>query len=402
MKRLEIENFYSIRERQVVDLAVSAKVPDNEGRFTTIGSYRVPRIAAFYGPNASGKSNVLRAVTFVAWFVQHSFQLAPDVQLPFEPFAADEMIKKPTRIMVDFWGDTPFRASSLSDGNGVALFRYQLELASDKDETRRVKSEKLSAAELPSGSMRNVFSRTEAGEVSWSPALKGEGNKRYAELKVRHNCSAISFFSQFNHEPALAIRANASTLFTNILTERVALPEKDLISFYTRSPDTLAALNRDIQRVDLGLERVEVINTASGPQLQFIHYGLNRPLFMPEQSNGTQHFLRIFPLIFATLQQGGIAVIDELDITLHPTLAPEIFQWFHDPCRNPKGARLWFTSQSPSMMDHLVKEEIFFCQKRHGGDTDIYGLKDIAAVRRDDNFMRKYLGGIYGALPMVG
>lgn len=402
MKRLEVENFYSIRERQVVDLAINAKVPDSESRFATVGSYRVPRIAAFFGPNASGKSNVLRAVAFVAWFAQFSFQLAPEVQLPFEPFADDVMVGKPTRITVDFWGDTPFRATGLSDGNGVALFRYQLELASGKDETRAVISEKLSAAEIPSGSMRNVFSRNAAGEVSWSPVLKGEGHKHYAELKVRHNCSAISFFSQFNHEPALAIRANASTLFTNILTERMDWPDRELINFYIHSPDALMALNRDIQRVDLGVERMEVINTAGGPQFQFYHRGLNRALFMPEQSNGTQHFVRIFPLIFATLQRGGMALIDELDFSLHPALVPEIFRWFLDPVRNPKGASIWFTSQSPSIMDHLLKEEVFFCQKRHGGDTEIYGLKDISAVRRQDNFMRKYLGGVYGALPMVG
>ena len=63
--RLEIENFYSIRETQVIDLRIGAKVPDEEGRFGRDhdgSGERVPKTVAFFGANASGKSNVLRAL----------------------------------------------------------------------------------------------------------------------------------------------------------------------------------------------------------------------------------------------------------------------------------------------------------------------------------------------------
>ena len=71
--KLEIANFYSVREPQVIDLTVGRKVPEEAGRLVKIhdGSEdRAPRVIAIYGANASGKSNVLRAIAFLSWFVQ--------------------------------------------------------------------------------------------------------------------------------------------------------------------------------------------------------------------------------------------------------------------------------------------------------------------------------------------
>lgn len=68
--RLEIENFYSVRDRQVIDLTVGRKVPDEPGRLVPLhtgSEYRAPRVIAIYGANASGKSNVLRAIAFLSW-----------------------------------------------------------------------------------------------------------------------------------------------------------------------------------------------------------------------------------------------------------------------------------------------------------------------------------------------
>jgi uncharacterized protein len=53
-------------------------------------------------------------------------------------------------------------------------------------------------------------------------------------------------------------------------------------------------------------------------------------------------------------------------------------------------------------LEDLEKEEVFFCEKSREGETRIYGLRDVQAVRRTDNFYKKYLGGVYGAVPKVG
>jgi predicted ATPase len=95
-------------------------------------------------------------------------------------------------------------------------------------------------------------------------------------------------------------------------------------------------------------------------------------------------------------------VIDELDTSIHPLLLPEIIRWFYDPKKNPDGGQLWMSCQAASLLEELQKEEVFFCEKDRQGRSQVYALTDIQAVRRSDNLYKKYLGGVYGAVPRVG
>jgi hypothetical protein len=105
--RVEIENFYSIRLRQVLDLRVAENVPDMPGRFDALfpgAKERAARVIALFGPNASGKSTVLKALAFIAWFAQHSFQLPPNASLPCALFNDAEAQDEPMRLAVEFSG----------------------------------------------------------------------------------------------------------------------------------------------------------------------------------------------------------------------------------------------------------------------------------------------------------
>ena len=95
-------------------------------------------------------------------------------------------------------------------------------------------------------------------------------------------------------------------------------------------------------------------------------------------------------------------MLDELDAAIHPMILPEIVRWFHDPVRNPHNAQLWTTCHNVSLLEDLTKEEVFFCEKDPAGRTRVYGLRDIQDVRRTDNLYRKYLGGVFGAVPHIG
>ena len=78
LHKIEIENFFSIGDRQVIDLRARKSVDDTLGRLSKIyvgSDDRAPNVVALFGPNASGKSNVLRAITFGAWFVTRSFEV---------------------------------------------------------------------------------------------------------------------------------------------------------------------------------------------------------------------------------------------------------------------------------------------------------------------------------------
>jgi predicted ATPase len=107
-------------------------------------------------------------------------------------------------------------------------------------------------------------------------------------------------------------------------------------------------------------------------------------------------------LINSALTTGGVAIVDDLDSSLHPIILAEILSWFHRPERNPQNAQFWISCHNVSLLESLIKEEVFFCEKDKAGQTHLFGLKNIPAVRRDDNYYKKYLDGFYGAVPQIG
>lgn len=175
-----------------------------------------------------------------------------------------------------------------------------------------------------------------------------------------------------------------------------------MVRNYAASPMHLQLLNREISRIDLGIKEIHIVQGPGGPVFQFIHDNLAVPMPFFLESAGTRHFVKLYPLIAGVLSTGGVLLVDEMDLSIHPIVLPEILRWFHDPKRNPANAQLWITCHNASLLDTLVKEEVLFTEKDAAGRTSVYGLTEIAGVRREDNFYKKYLSGLFGAVPQIG
>jgi hypothetical protein len=411
--RLEIENFYSIRETQVIDLRIGAKVPDEEGRFAEINDGsgdRVPKVVALFGANASGKSNVLKALTFLRWFLVDSVNAAPDAMLEFVSFADASGTASTTRIKVyfDWFEDLSNTNLREMEGRPFARYSYELRVINNLrilDVLERggiVLSEQL-RMHPASGKSRRVFERTSDGEVKTDTGFSLKGFSHIL-AKLRRNASLTSTITQFIEEsPVSVFLAWAKRIPSNLHGQKLDLQENAMVQYYASHPEIFAELNQVINRVDLGLSSASFIQLPSGNLgVTFAHRGLDFPLIFQAESEGTKSFVKIFPLIKEALIGGGTAVVDELDSTIHPNLLPEILRWFYDKGTNPHNAQLWISGQSASLLEDLHKEEIFFTEKNENGHTRVYGLKDIEGVRRVDNFYQKYLGGVYGAVPRIG
>jgi AAA15 family ATPase/GTPase len=110
-------------------------------------------------------------------------------------------------------------------------------------------------------------------------------------------------------------------------------------------------LNRELRRLDIGLESMAIVQGSQGLFTKFQHAGLDGFIVFDEESAGTKRFIEIFPRIHYALQTGGIVMIDEIDTDLHPLLLPELFRWFSDPERNPRGGQLFFTAHNPGLLE---------------------------------------------------
>lgn len=400
--RLEIENFYSVRDRQVIDLTVGRKVPDEPGRLVPLhtGSEdRAPRVIAIYGANASGKSNVLRAIAFLSWFVQYSFEHKARTLLPYQKFLTAEQEAAPTRLSITFAG----LEEPLKEGATITCpYVYTLELSPRSEEGDTVVSESLHYRPRDASRLIRVFERNAAGQVK-AAAWVGLGRElSVLENILRPDASVVSTLGQLNNKLALRFMQSANAIDTNILLTRFEQNDLALLTGYARSPELLSALNRDIRRIDLGVDQVQILAENGAPVASFTHAGLDRPIRMPFESHGTQQFVRIYPTLYRALALGGVAAIDELDVAIHPSVLPEIIRWFSDPDRNPYGAQFWMSSHAVSLLDGLLKEEVLICEKGSDGSSHIYRMGDIKGIRRDENFLQNYIGGVYGGIPSIG
>ncbi len=402
---IEIENFLSIRDQQVVDLRISGKIPDDFNRFAPIypgAETRAPKVVALFGANASGKTNVLRALNFLIHFVRNpAILLLPS--LGVGRFNDEECENRPIRLVVEIGGlvdATPDVIERARNNEPVTYgtYRYELVLDVRNGSTQHVAHESLRQRPNGRGKWQRVFERDGAEHVLGSKAFPIQGF-RHLLTTLDPAVSIIASFAQFQHPGALFIKSVVDQA-CQIIDYQPNASDDVLIRLIGSRPGLLSALNADLNRIDLGIEEMRVDATANGWLAKFRHHKLDADMPWLLQSHGTRAFIRLYPAIAASLACGGLAIIDELDLAIHPLVLPEILRWFHDPDRNPLGAQLWFTGQSATLLDELTPEEVLLCEKDRQGRSTLFLARDVA--RRDDNLRRKYLSGVYGAVPLIG
>jgi len=393
--RISIENFFSVSEKQEVNFRIPLNSPDRPcfRPSQSVESQRLPMVVGVYGPNASGKSTFLRAITTIAWFVQHSFGIGPNNQiLLFQPYAQIDWWNLPTKITIEF-------DSRLSDAEPSSLFRYELHIGNEAGRFGKdVAYEALSHA--PKGKFRRIFERNGQKFNFGSDFDISAGDSRVES--IRPNASVISTLAQLNHKISSELIRRLTSLQTNFYgLDKQQNSVANVLGYYAQNPKYLAALNRELSRLDLGLQEMKIV-TGPTPIALFKHVGLDREIVLLQESMGTRRFIEIFPLIQYVLDTAGVAVIDELDTDIHPNLIPEIFRWFYDKERNPNGAQLFFTAHNPAILNEMEKEQVFFTEKPGGKSTRIYGASEIKGLRREPSLMKKYLSGELGAVPHIG
>lgn len=395
--KIIIENFFSISDRQELIFDVPANAPNLECfKYSRSNQQtRLPVVVGFFGPNASGKSTILRAVVSAAMFALRSFDWVDQVNHLFQPYRQKDWWGAPTKISVEF-------DSQISDNEPSTLFRYDLHIGHEANNfgNKVVLYEALSYA--PKGKFRRLFER-ERQQFHFGREFDISGVNDPRVQSIRPNASVISTLAKLNHTLSSYLSSAVEKLQTNIIgVYKIQQNINQFLSIYVNDKKCLERLNSELRRLDIGLESMTIEQGGQGPFAKFQHAGLDGCIYFDEESAGTKRFIEIFPRIHYALETGSIAMIDEIDTDLHPLLLPEIFRWFNDPQRNSRGAQLFFTAHNPALLDDLEKEQVFFTEKQSGQSTHIYGARDIKGLRREPSLMKKYLAGELGALPHVG
>ena len=383
-------NFQSFRERTEVDFTQSRKVAFTDWMNDAPTGERVSKLMAVIGPNASGKTALIKPVAFLAWFIAHSFQIKPEDMIPVTPHLAATNEPSEFEVTADF---------------DSKLWHYVLRCTPERvlHEALYVKRERFGY----------VFIREwDAKNSNYSVKQQDFGLAAQEARKVRPNASLISTAAQYG--VPLAQKLASALVMTNVnVFGRMPMGEQALISaaqHFSINAQQRAHMERLLARWDFGLSGVELREVpANNPQEpnQKIwapfgkHITNNQAFTLPFvlESSGTQAaFVLLFRLLH-TLEFGGLAIIDEFENDLHPHMLEPILGLFSNPATNPLHAQLLFTCHAVEVLNLVHKSQVMLVEKDEHCESTACRMDAVEGIRSDDNFYAKYMAGAYGAVP---
>ncbi len=414
------ENVRSFRDEFELSLVSTRLAEEDVARLVTWREGGRPigvlPVAGVFGANASGKSNVVKAMDDMRAHVLHSFRRgSPTGGIPRRPFLLDLAARRePSRFEVDLVLE------------GV---RHQYGFVLDDE---RVLEEW--AYRYPHGKAVRLFHRR-GSDVELGSAERVKG-RAIIEL-LRPNALFLSTAASANHPVLLPIYAwftrnlrlaeASSREFRQALTTQLLdddarrgqvlalLRAADLgiagAKKYQIDPVMKERLQRAV-RILAGQEG-EPAGTDEGPAfdelgVRLTHRGAAGEIELDAQdeSLGTLVWFGLVGPVIEALADGAVLLADELDASLHPALVAELIRLFQDPKSNPRRAQLLFNSHDATILGdstgpRLVgRDQIWFTEKRADGSTRLYPLSDLDP-RKEEAIGRRYLAGRYGATPIL-
>lgn len=413
------ENVRSFRDEMEISLLATARAERRVVRevdWREAGNpIQLLPLAAIFGANASGKSNVLSAMNHMRFLVLHSFRHAsPTGRIPRAPFRLDAAAQRASRYAID-----------LVLGGVRHEYGFSIDDHSVLEEW---------ALRYPKGRAALLFKRV-GEEVQIGSVARAD--TRAVTRLLRANALLLSTAASANHPQLLPLyewfRRNLLLAESGTRTVRQLFTAKMLEDGATR--ESVLAL---LRAADLGVsnvtvreldpqvrERIERANRIltgeeeepqagdGGPlpvfdDVTLTHHGAAGEVEfdVEEESMGTLVWLGIVGPVLDALAQGSVLLADELDTSLHPDLVAQLVRIFQQPDTNPHRAQLIFNTHDTTLLGDsdeqrlIGRDQIWFTEKLHDGSSRLYPLTDLDP-RKHEAVARRYLTGRYGARPIL-
>lgn len=373
-------------------------------------------LAGVFGANASGKSNLLKAMSDMRGYVLHSFRSgSPTGGIPRRPFLLDAQSRRaPSRFEIDFV---------------LRGVRHEYGFALDDEEV----SDEW-AVHYPHGRAALLFRRS-GSNVELGPAIRERG--RAATELLRPNALFLSTASAANQPSLLRIYAwfernlmlaqSDGRLFRQALTAALLddQPGREQVLALLRAADlgisgakrykidakTRERLHRAVQ-ILLGQDG-EPDGEDDGPDFERLNVRLTHQgtggdveLDPTDESLGTLVWFGLVGPVIQTLSSGTVLLVDELDASLHPALVTQLITLFQRAETNPRRAQLIFNSHDATLLGDSVgerligRDQVWFTEKNNSGSSRLYPLSDLDP-RKEEAIGKRYLTGRYGATPVL-
>ena len=406
--QFNFKNYKSFRDEASLDLS-AAKMTEFSDRVVTIGGEKILPVAAVYGANASGKSNVYSAFEFMSHYVVNSFKYGDDERnyedVRPEPFLFDSVSEK-EESSFEVYFTIPGDKSERSYNYGFCLG------------PNGVTEEWLNTKAKTARQYSSVFYRdTESMDLKGIP----KKNRENIEVALEPQVLIISLGAKLKVEKCKLIRdwflanefADFGDAAKNFFMSRM-LPtgfvedksvQEDVAKFF-------ASFDDQIQ----GFEVTKLPTPEEDKEERFTIDALHKKIDSDEmariplsaESAGTLKMFALYPELQAVLECGSVFFVDELNARLHPLLVRNFILAFLNPEINVNHAQLIFTTHDTWQLSNqlLRRDEIWFTEKNQDGLSTLYSLADFvdedgSRIRKDESYEKNYLLGKYGAIPTL-
>lgn len=340
--------------------------------------------AAIYGPNASGKSNIVMALSDFIYFVEKSTDNKPNENINFyNPFKLNrESLNEPSCFSIDLLIENVLYTYSIEVFNKVVV--------------------KESLLFSPKGVQVKVFER------NGQEFTKGNGYEGIFEtikLRTTENQLFLGKGAIENVEILKNVYQYITTIFVlttdtfhsnefNKALSKVMFKDEDLWGKQLKLSKSL------IQKID-----TQVIDfVEKDDKIKTFHLNdKSEKIEFEDESSGTQRVIAFVPFILNRLKGGAVLVVDEFERSLHPEIAQYILGLFNDPEVNTKGAQFIFATHDTTLLspeNKLRRDQINLVEKNVKGETEMFAVSDIKGIR-EGNYEKWYLEGRLGALPNI-
>jgi len=408
-----VKNFRSLRDEQVLSLVASTDKTLQETHTVDTSLKAAPRLvrsAVLYGANASGKSNLIKALQYMRGMVVESATLIqPGQTFAVQPFRLDSRTAdQHTELEVTF----------LLEG---VRYQYGFTMTS-----QRITSEHLLVykAFKPQRWFDRRFDR-ETGKDIYDFGSSFRGARSVWEAATRPNALFLSMAVQLNSE---ALRPVFDWFVDHLvivnkqerINRQISIQMLKQDDGRRRICDFLAAADISIADIEVVTRRVpghriqahlasgktEVSNEEKDEdQLSFRHVtSQGEAVFdLEDESDGMSSLLFLAGPVLDILSKEITLVIDEIDTSLHTLLLRELTRLFHRPEVNSGGAQLIFTTHDTSLLDApglFRRDQIWLLEKDRDQASTLIALSEFSP-RKNEALERGYLMGRYGGVPFL-
>ncbi len=389
----------------------AAKMTEFSDRVVTEGNDKILPMAAIYGANASGKSNIYNAFEYMADYVIESFKYG-DEEEKFEEYRP-----------------TPFLFDSVSN-DAESSFEVYFTIPGDKAEKtynygfcidrHGVTEEWLNVKAKTARKYASVFYRSTEEDILDLSGLP-KSSRDNIQVALEKQVLIVSLGAKLKVSKCKDIRdwfmanefADFGDPFTNFfLSRRLPKGFVDDTSVQKKVIEYFASFDEHIK--DFEIEKIphDADSKEETFKISSLHKKIDSDTFaaipLSMESAGTLKMFALYPELQNVLEKGSVFFIDELNARLHPLLVRNFLLTFLNPEINIKHAQLIFTTHDTWQLSNqlLRRDEVWFTEKDEQGISKLYSLADFvdesgARIRKDESYEKNYLIGKYGAIPTL-